>query len=109
MNSEYTRLFPVADLSPGQAKAVEIDGVDLLVCNAKGDFYAVQNMCTHQKAKLEGGRIRNCFISCPVHGVMFDLKTGVPKGTMTTIPLKTYDLRVVDEHLEVCVKDNTLA
>ncbi len=101
MSQSFTRLFPVAELEVGQARAVEIDGTDILVCNAKGDIYAVQNLCTHQKAKLEGGRIRNCFISCPLHGVMFDLKTGVPKGQMTNVPLKTFATRIVDDFIEV--------
>lgn len=101
MTQSFIRLFPVSDLEVGQAKSVEVEGVDILVANAKGEIYAVENMCTHQRAKLEGGRIRNCFIACPVHGVMFDLKTGVPKGQMTKIPLKRFPVRIADDYVEV--------
>jgi len=103
MTEKYEAVFPLEDLPPNSSKGVEVGGVDVLICNAKGDLYAVQNMCTHQRAKLEGGRIRNCFISCPLHGVMFDLKTGVPKGQMTNVPLKTFPVRVENGMIEVAV------
>jgi 3-phenylpropionate/trans-cinnamate dioxygenase ferredoxin subunit len=34
--------------------------------------------------------VRNGFVSCPLHGVKFDLATGEPHGNLTRIPLKTY-------------------
>lgn len=103
MSETYEQVMSLEDLPPNSSKAVELKGTDVLVCNAKGDIYAVQNLCTHQRAKLEGGRIRNCFISCPLHGVMFDLKTGIPKGQMTNVPLKTFSTRIVDGMIEVAV------
>jgi 3-phenylpropionate/trans-cinnamate dioxygenase ferredoxin component len=103
MTSHYERVLSLEELPANASKSVAIGGHDILVCNAKGEIYAVQNLCTHQRAKLEGGRIRNCFISCPLHGVMFDLKTGVPKGQLTNVPLKTYDTRVVDGFIEICI------
>ena len=103
MTSHYERVFSLEDLPANAAKSVTVGGCEILVCNAKGAIYAVQNLCTHQRAKLEGGRIRNCFISCPLHGAMFDLKTGIPKGQLTNVPLKTYATRVVDGFIEVCV------
>lgn len=103
MSETYEQVMSLDDLPPNSSKAVELNGIDVLVCNAKGDIYAVQNLCTHQRAKLEGGRIRNCFISCPLHGVMFDLKTGIPKGQMTNVPLKTFSTRIVDGMIEVAI------
>lgn len=103
MSEDFQRVMPLDDLPVNSSKAVDVGGQNILVCNAKGDVYAVINMCTHQRAKLEGGRIRNCAISCPLHGVMFDLKTGVPKGTMTNVPLKTFATRIVDGYIEISV------
>ena len=99
----YQRVFAAEDLAANSNRAVEVNGVDVLVCNAGGEFYAVINQCTHQASRLEGGRIRNCFISCPLHGARFDLRDGSTAGQLTQVPLKTFPVRVVDGQIEIAV------
>jgi 3-phenylpropionate/trans-cinnamate dioxygenase ferredoxin subunit len=99
----YQRLFAATELEPNSSRVVILEGVEVLVCNAGGNFYTVINVCTHQASSLEGGRIRNCFLSCPLHGARFDLRDGSTKGQLTTIPLKTFPTRVVDDYVEVAV------
>lgn len=99
----FQAVFPAEELAPNASRAVELDGVNVLVCHAGGEFYAVINECTHQASALEGGRIRNCFISCPLHGARFDLRDGSTKGQLTQVPLKTFPVRVVDGQVEVAV------
>lgn len=70
--------------------ALEIQGESVLLCNSGGTHYAIENRCTHQNTPLSEGRIRNGFISCPLHGVRFELATGEPRGQLTKIALKTY-------------------
>ena len=92
-----------AELSDNDSRAVTISGQKVLVCRAGGTLYAVSNRCTHQEAELEGGRIRGCFISCPLHGVRFDLTDGKPMGQLTRQALPTYQVRVADGMIEVDV------
>ena len=103
MNNAFHSVLDAAELPPGASKAVQIDGHNILVGNSAGEFFAVQNRCTHQYSPLEGGRIRNGLIACPLHGVMFDVRTGCGKGQMGRVPLRTYALRVVDGRIEVSV------
>ncbi len=104
MSNQFHYAIDCADLPAGANKAVEIDGQSILICNANNEFFAVQNRCTHQNSPLEGGRIRNGLISCPLHGVMFDVRTGCGRGQMGRVPLKTYALRVVDGRIEVSLE-----
>ncbi|MBT3672341.1 MAG: Rieske 2Fe-2S domain-containing protein [Porticoccaceae bacterium] len=90
-------LIPAANITDNQSVAIALDGKDILICKANSEYYAVDNQCTHQRAKLTEGRIRNCFLSCPLHGVRFDLRTGKPMGELTKVPLKTYDISVSDD------------
>ena len=92
-----------ADLANNDSRAVTLNEIKVLVCRAGGELYAVENRCTHQEAELEGGRIRGCFISCPLHGVRFDLRDGTPMGQLTREALSTYEVRVVDGMIEVAV------
>lgn len=94
--TSYHDTFAAIELENNSNKAITVNGKNILICNSGGDYYAIDNLCTHQRAELEGGRIRNCFISCPLHGVRFNLETGKPMGQMTNIPLTTYPIRVSD-------------
>ena len=79
------------DLLPvNTSHAIEIAGECILVCNFNGTHFAVENKCTHQDTPLTEGRIRNGHITCPLHGVRFELATGIPKGELTRVPLRTY-------------------
>lgn len=89
-------LIPAVDISDKQTVPVTLDGKNILICKANGEFYAVDNQCTHQRAELTDGRIRNCYLACPLHGVRFDLRTGQPRGELTRVPLKTYDVSLAD-------------
>ena len=89
-------LIPAVDISDKQTVSVTLNGKNILICKANGEFYAVDNQCTHQRAELTGGRIRNCYLACPLHGVRFDLRTGQPLGELTRVPLKTYDVSLAD-------------
>ena len=92
-----------AELANNDSRAVTINGSKVLICRAVGELYAVENRCTHQEAELEGGRIRGCFISCPLHGVRFDLRDGTPMGQLTREALLTYEVRVVNGMIEVAL------
>lgn len=101
--NNYRRLFASSELEPNTSRATELEGLKLLICNAGGEFYTVVNQCTHQASPLEGGRIRNCFISCPLHGARFNLRDGSTTGQLTTTPLTTYPTRVADGYIEVAI------
>lgn len=101
--TDFQPAFADGDLSDNDSRAVTINGRKILICRAGGALYAVENRCTHQEAELEGGRIRGCFISCPLHGVRFDLRDGNPMGQLTREALPTFEVRVIDGVIEVAV------
>lgn len=103
MSTDFHAVINCDELPPGASKAFKVEDHVILVCNSNGEYFAVQNRCTHQDSPLEGGRIRNGLISCPKHGVMFDVRTGCGRGQMGRIPLRTYALRIVDGRIEVSV------
>lgn len=98
---EFRLLAHTSDIPPGKNKAFELDGHDILVCNANGEYFAVSNMCSHAEEKLEGGRIRGECVVCPKHGARFDLRDGRHRTPPAWTGIATYPLRVVDDRIEV--------
>jgi 3-phenylpropionate/trans-cinnamate dioxygenase ferredoxin component len=103
LSNEFTRFCELADVPPGAKKALKINDTWVLVCNTKARLFAVSNICSHQAKPLMMGRVRNCKITCPVHGARFDLETGEALDLPATKPIDTYEVRVVDDWIEVKV------
>ena len=101
MSNEYVRFCELAEVPVGEKKAVKINGNWVLVCNTQKGLLAVSGMCSHQAKPLFNGRVRNCKITCPVHGARFDLETGEALDLPATKPIDTYPVRIVDEWIEV--------
>jgi 3-phenylpropionate/trans-cinnamate dioxygenase ferredoxin component len=101
--SEFVRVCAKAELPDGEKKLVEIGGKPVLVCNSGDKLFAVSNICSHAEEKLECGRMKRGIIVCPVHGARFDLATGAALSAPAFRPITTYELRVVDDWIEVAV------
>jgi len=100
---EFARFCPLEELPPGGKKAAKINDTWVLVCNANSRLFAVSGLCSHQARPLANGRVRNCKITCPVHGARFDLETGEALDLPATRPIDTYEFRVVEGWVEVKV------
>ncbi len=65
-----------SDLAPGKMLKVESDGKAILVANMDGNYFAMDDICTHQGANLSEGTLDGSTVTCPWHGSTWDCKTG---------------------------------
>ncbi|MBC6403629.1 MAG: Rieske 2Fe-2S domain-containing protein [Hyphomonadaceae bacterium] len=95
----YTRLCSASELPESGSRAFDVANYSILLCHTNKGFFAVENRCSHQTAELEGGRIKSCFIFCPLHGQRFDLRNGKPIGKLTDKPIRTFALDIRDNDI----------
>ena len=99
----YHSVARTADIEQGKCKSFLVEGHDVLIARTKtDDFYAVENLCSHADATLEGGRIRGNHIMCPLHGARFSLIDG-SFGPPAWAPIKTYQMRVEGDEIQVLI------
>ncbi len=91
------------DVPPGRTRRCRVESLDLLVCNVGGAFYAVADVCTHDRGPLGEGRLRGAVIECPRHGARFDVRDGTVNAPPAVRPLPTYPVRVRDGVVDVQV------
>jgi nitrite reductase/ring-hydroxylating ferredoxin subunit len=60
----------------GTVKYVKVSGKDLVLANIDGEYYAMENWCTHEQGNLSEGDIEENVLTCPDHGAQFDVTTG---------------------------------
>jgi 3-phenylpropionate/trans-cinnamate dioxygenase ferredoxin component len=90
------RVASVGEIPEGKAKRVEVDGEEIAVVHARGYFYAINDICSHEYFHLSDGEVDadELTIECPKHGSVFSLETGEPKSLPAVLPVRTYGVRV---------------
>ena len=94
MISNYIAVAAADELKPSQMKRVQIGGKRLLLCNAAGTLYCVDEMCSHEDYSLYLGCIKEGKIKCSLHGSYFDLATGQPTCEPADEPIRTYPVKI---------------
>ena len=88
----------VEDVPPGTAIVVHAGDSELALVNVEGAFFAVDNECTHRGGSLGEGEINLDFsewaIECPLHGSVFDVRTGAVLEPPAPAPVRTYRVEV---------------
>jgi len=85
-----------SDIPPGKMVKVSVDGKEILVVNADGNFYAMDDTCTHAGASLSEGQYQDSIITCGWHGAQFDCKS----GKLAKFPAKINNLKSYNVILE---------
>ena len=103
--AEFSAVASVADIPPGAAKAFTINGEFVAVVNCDGEFFAINNICSHAYAEMAEGEVDSddCTIECPLHGSIFSLASGRPRTLPAVTPVATYPVQVVGDMIHVAV------
>ena len=102
---EYIQVSDTTDIESESSVSIEVNGIDILICNTEEGFFAVQDLCTHAFTPLCGGHIQGILISCPLHGAVFNLKTGEVMSPPAFEELKTFQLKIEGTSISVEIPD----
>lgn len=102
--NEWITLVSVAALAPGMHLAAALDDTQIVVYNLDGEYYAIEDICSHDGGQLTGGAVEGDHIICPRHGAHFCLRTGAALSAPAYEPINTFPLRI--ENGMVQVRDN---
>lgn len=74
--SDFQLACSASEIPEGGMQLVEVDDRLVIVFNVDGDFYCIDDVCTHDGGPLSEGEIEGCQIACPRHGAKFDIRSG---------------------------------
>jgi nitrite reductase/ring-hydroxylating ferredoxin subunit len=66
------------------------------VFNVGGEFYVIDDLCTHGPGSLSEGYIEDDVVECNFHNGQFNIRTGEVVAPPCMVPVKTYPVQVVD-------------
>lgn len=103
MNEQWYAVCKDGTLSVGEYAVVEASDHFVAVINVGGQYFAIEDVCTHDGEELTGGPIDDDQIICPRHGARFCIRTGEALSPPAYEPVATFEVRVQDGIIEVKV------
>jgi 3-phenylpropionate/trans-cinnamate dioxygenase ferredoxin subunit len=97
----------IEDVPPGHAARVEIDEVPVAIFNLDGEFFCLDDTCSHAEASLSDGDLdtSRCAIECPLHGSAFSLRTGEPLSLPAVEPVRAHHIDTSDGVIRVALSE----
>ena len=99
--AEYKKVASVAEIQPGTAKLVEVDGKKIALFNLGGSFYGIDDTCPHRGGPLSEGPVDGESVTCPWHGSVFNIKTGAVEAPPARAGVSRYNVRVQGSDIQV--------
>ncbi|KPK21079.1 MAG: hypothetical protein AMJ76_03685 [Dehalococcoidia bacterium SM23_28_1] len=101
--SDFIKVAETSDIPAGRVKVVVVSDRHIALCNVDGQFYAVDDLCTHDGGSLDQGELQGDVIECPRHGARFSVRTGKVLALPAVKALNTYPLTVEGSEIRVAV------
>ena len=86
------------------AKLTEVDDRLVVLANVGGEYFAIDDVCTHDGGPLSEGQLCNHAIACPRHGAKFDLRTGAALTMPATQPTIAHEVKLEGSDIFIRVK-----
>lgn len=99
--SDWITVANAGELAPGQWRTLDVDGTAVVVFNLDGEYYAIEDVCTHDGGQLTGGTVEGDQIVCPRHGARFCVRTGAALTPPAYEPTATFPVRVHEGEVQV--------
>jgi nitrite reductase/ring-hydroxylating ferredoxin subunit len=86
---------------PDEGKGLRLDaqGTPVALFRVDGQLLAVDARCTHVGGPLDRGHLHGAQVTCPLHGSVFDLRTGAVIRGPATRPVVAYRTRLEQDTL----------
>ena len=101
---EFIAVIKTSELPSGSMKTVTVAGKRIAVANVDGEYFAVDDTCTHAQCALGSeGFLDGATITCGCHGAQFDATTGKVLALPAAADIPSYRVKVEGDEVMVSV------
>lgn len=102
--ANFVPVAKVTDIPDPGKTVVEVDDQMVALFHVDGQFYAIDDVCTHDGGPLAEGTLEDHTIACPRHGAKFDIRNGAALSMPATRPTKSYPVKIEGDDVLVLVE-----
>jgi 3-phenylpropionate/trans-cinnamate dioxygenase ferredoxin subunit len=99
--ADWVTVAAVGEIAPGSCRVADVDGTAVAVFNLGGEYFAIEDVCTHDGGELASGQLEGDQVVCPRHGARFCVRTGEALSAPAYEPTATFPLRIEDGKIQV--------
>lgn len=104
--ADFTAAAALSDVPPGWVLKVKVGNREFALANRDGQIHALDTFCTHAGGPIGDSRLKSdCFVECPWHKAVFDVRDGTPRSGPSRKPLQTYPVKVEDGTIFIAMDD----
>jgi 3-phenylpropionate/trans-cinnamate dioxygenase ferredoxin subunit len=103
--AEFVKVARVSELPDPGKQVLEIDDRFVVLFHVGGEFFCLDDRCTHDDGPLGEGDLCDHTIACPRHGAKFDIRDGRALTMPATEPTAVHDVRVDGDDVFVRIQE----
>lgn len=103
--SDFVKVAKVDDIPDPGKLTLEVGDALVVLFHVDGQFYCLDDVCTHDGGPLGEGRLHDHAVACPRHGAQFDIRTGRPLTMPATVATLTHEVKVDGEDVYVRINE----
>ena len=107
MPEQWLPAGTIDELPAGKVRLVMEGDLRIALCNVDGQFYAIEDVCTHDGGPLDQGELEGDEIECPRHGARFNVRSGAVTLMPAAMPLQTYPVKIEGDNVFVGIDGPT--
>lgn len=98
---KYIDVAHLGELGDGERIFFDYAGIPVVLMLISGEYFALQDCCTHDDGPLGDGDIEDHQIICPRHGARFDVRTGKALTLPAVKEVSAFPVRLVEDMIQV--------
>ena len=102
---DFVRVAKIGDIPDPGKQLFEVNERMVVVFQVAGEYYCLDDVCTHDGGPLGEGILSDCTIACPRHGAKFDIRTGKALTMPATEDTVAHETKVEGDDLLVRIRD----
>lgn len=99
--TEFVTVATTDEMNSGDRIVVQIGRKWVAVFNVSDNYYAIEDVCTHDGGELADGELDGYEIICSRHGAKFDIRNGKVTKPPALIDVPYYEVRIEGNEIQV--------
>lgn len=104
--ADFVKVASVADVPDPGKLMLEIGERLVVLAHVGGQFFCIDDVCTHDGGPLGEGTLEGYEIACPRHGAKFDVRNGCAKTMPATENTVSHDVKVDGGEIFVRIRES---
>jgi nitrite reductase/ring-hydroxylating ferredoxin subunit len=91
-----------SEVSEDKGFKVKKDDLSVAVFHVEGEFFVIDDLCTHGPGSMSQGFLEGYIIECDFHAGCFDIRTGEVTSPPCMVPMRAF--KVVNDLEDVVIE-----